>query len=238
MMKKRLLLVVVMLLACGSYAVPACADIGLYDWSVNIDGTVSNIGLSGDPVPGGMDTSLFDDVTGLGTITVTISAPGDHFVGLFVDHEIDQTVNTYFNETGAAVGTPAAGQTWEIDEPGWVNGDIYENLQWSDATGSWLDNGIGTSIYGDTAFPDDVSMAIGWEFSVALGFPAIVEFYLSDVAPLGGFYLIHNDPDSGASVYFSSDFSVVPLPGAVVLAGIGLGVAGRLIGGKRRREAL
>ena len=236
MMKKRLLFVVVMLLACGSYAAPAFADLALYDWAVNIDGVVSAFPsyAAQDPFLAEMDVVGFDAVTGLGTIRVTISAPGDHFVGLFVDHEIDQVVNTYYNETGATVGTPAAGQTWEIDEPGWFNGDIYENLQLSDATGSSLDNGIGTSIHGATTFPEDVSMAMGWRFSVASGLPAIVEFSLSDVAPLGGFYLRQNDPDSDASVYFSS--TVVPLPGAVLLGALGLGTAGSLVGRFQRRR--
>lgn len=67
---------------------------------------------------------------------------------------------------------------------------------------------------------------IVWIFTVDAGFPAIVEFNLSNVAPLSGFYLEHNDPDSAASVYFSSELEIVPVPSAVVLGAIGIGLAG------------
>jgi hypothetical protein len=216
--RKMLLPVVVVLLTCGVFAAPAFADISLFDWAGNIDGTISS--------PPGMDVSAFDDITGLGIISVTVSGTGSHYVGLFVDHEIDEAINTYFNETGATSGSPAAGQSWEIDEPGFVDGDIYGNLEAGD-----LDNGIGTSIYGNTTFPDDVSMAMGWDFVLA-DQPALITFNL-DTAPPGGFYLEQYDPDSDVSVYFSSSLTVVPVPGAVLMGSIGIGFAGWL---SKRRE--
>jgi hypothetical protein len=218
--RKMLLPVVVVLLTCGVFAAPAFADISLFDWAGNIDGTISS--------PPGMDVSAFDHITGLGIISVTVSGTGSHYVGLFVDHEIDEAINTYFNETGATSGSPAAGQSWEIDEPGFVDGDIYGNLEAGD-----LDNGIGTSIYGNTTFPDDVSMAMGWDFDVA-DVPAIITFSLSDIAPLSGFYLVHHDPDSSASIYFSSTLVAIPAPGALMLGAIGAGCVGWL----HRRRAL
>jgi len=223
--KKLLLPVVVVLLTCGVFAAPVFADIGLFDWAVNIDGSMWE-NFAGDSIPG--DTSAFDDITGLGIITVTVSGTGNHFVGLFVDHEIDEFANGFSNETGATSGSPAAGQSWEIDEPGWFNGDIYGNLGAGD-----LDNGIGTSIYGNTTFPDDVSMAMGWDFVLA-DVPAVITFNLSDTAPLSGFYLIQNDPDSDASVYFSSSLTAIPAPGALMLGAIGAGCVGWL----HRRRAL
>jgi len=223
--KKLLLPVVVVLLTCGLFAAPAFADIGLYDWAMNIDGTMWEYS-AGDSIPG--DTSAFDDITGLGIINVTVSGTGTHYVGLFVDHEIDEFANGFSNETGATSGSPAAGQSWEIDEPGWFNGDIYGNLGAGD-----LDNGIGTSIYGNTTFPDDVSMAMGWDFDVA-DVPAVITFNLSDTAPLSGFYLIQNDPDSSASIYFSSTLVAIPAPGALMLGAIGAGCVGWL----HRRRAL
>jgi hypothetical protein len=236
--KKLLLPVVVVLLTCGLFAAPAFADISLYDWAMNIDGSMWEYS-AGDSIPG--DTSAFDDITGLGIINVTVSGTGTHFVGLFVDHEIDETTNTFFNETGATSGSPAAGQSWEIDEPGYSlapdpgAGDIYWNLVDSDPTvaGSLLDNGIGTSIYANTTFPDDVSMAMGWDFDVA-DVPAIITFSLSDIAPLSGFYLVHHDPDSSASIYFSSTLVAIPAPGALMLGAIGAGCVGWL----HRRRAL
>ncbi|MBZ0107088.1 MAG: PEP-CTERM sorting domain-containing protein, partial [Candidatus Scalindua rubra] len=135
----------------------------------------------------------------------------------------------------------AAGQTWEIDEPGWVDGDIYEHLQDTVAAGSFLDDGIGISTHGNTIFPDDVSMALGWDFILGSGESANISFVLSDTVVPSGFYLAHNDPDSLATIYFSStleigaDNPVVPEPSTVILLGIGMAglVATRKRLGKR-----
>jgi hypothetical protein len=176
------------------------------------------------------DTSAFDDITGLGTINLTVSGAGSHYVGLFVDHEIDQAINTYYNENGDAVGSPAAGQSWEIDEPGYVFGDIYGNL-----LGSALDASNGVPAGSE----DDVSMAMAWDFSLTADETANIGFFLSDAAPAGGFYLVHQDPDSPASIYFSSTLrirgdGVIPAPGALMLGAIGTGCVGWL----QRRRAL
>jgi hypothetical protein len=99
---------------------------------------------------------------------------------MFFDLEVD---GTYFNfESGAAHNALAAGQSWEIDEPGYTTGDIFSNF----ASGS-LDNGIGISA---TTFPDDVSLALGWSFTG----PAIITFTVSETVPTAGFYLQqHNE---------------------------------------------
>jgi hypothetical protein len=218
--KKLLLPVVVVLLTCGVFAAPAFADISLCDWAFNIDGGLT---VWGDPLPGTVNASGFDFDEGLGTLTVTVSGPGAHSVGLFVDHEIDEAINTFFNENGDAVGSPAAGQSWEIDEPGYVFGDIYDNI---------LDGALDGSNGVPAGFEDDVSMAMGWDFVLA-DLPAIITFNLSDTAPIGGFYLQQYDPDSDVSVYFSSSLTVVPVPGAVLMGSIGIGFAGWL---SKRRE--
>ncbi len=221
--KKFLLPVVVVLLTCGVFGAPAFAVISLYDWAVNIDGSLSEFPSYGvpDPIPSGMNVSAFDDTTGLGTITLTVSGAGSHYVGLFVDHEIDEAINTYYNENGDAVGSPATGQSWEIDEPGYAFGDIYGNLLGSALDGS---NGV------PAGSEDDVSMAMAWDFDVA-DLPAIITFNLSYTAPPSGwFYLVHNDPDSGESVYFSSSLTatVIPAPGALLLGAIGASCVGWL----------
>ena len=106
---KLLLTVVLMLLVCGTFTAPASADISLFDWAFNINDAVSEASW-GDPFPTEADVSLFNDVTGLGTIAVTVTGPGAHDVRLFVDHELSEATTTFFtNEYGATSGTPAAG---------------------------------------------------------------------------------------------------------------------------------
>jgi len=235
-MKKKVFVLFLSLMFTGAMATGAkAATIDLYDYEYNIDGALS-LPLLGDPVPVEADETLFDDLTGLGTIEVSVTGVGDHFVGLFVDHEIDELINTYFNELGSTSGAPAAGQTWEIDEPDVIFGDIIANFENSafGVPGSDLDNAIGAG------FPDDVSMALGWDFTLAAGETATIDFNLSEIAP-AGFYLAHTDPDSNATVYFSSTLAIaptggpgpapIPEPSTVIL--LGLGMAG--LAATRRR---
>ena len=217
--KKLLSIITLIALACAVASnVAQAATIALFDYGFNIDGTVS-MPFQGDPVPSGVNLSGFDDITGLGAIGVTMTGAGAHSFDAFFDHEIDEAINTFFNETGAATGTALAGQSWEIDEPGDSNGDIFVNFQ-----DSALDNGIGTSVFGNTVFPDDVSMAMGWDFSLAVGDMALIEFVLSELAPTSGFFLSHSDPDSNATIYLSSTLTVsaIPVLAAVWLFGSGL----------------
>ena len=236
MTKYELLLpVVVMLAACGLYTAPAVAEISLYDWAFNINGSLA---IYGEALPGVVDASGFDFDEGLGTLTVTLSGPGDYYVGLFVDHEMIEFGNTLSNEYGEAVGTPAVGQSWEIDEPGFVFGDIDENFPYvtraPDSDDLRLDN------YNNVpeGWEDDVSMALGWDFAIPdLGLggaeSAEIVFDLRTIVP-SGFFLMHHDPDSDEEVYFSSSLEVahVPVPGAALLGVLGLGSIGWF--GRRR----
>ena len=211
------------------------ATVDLYDWAVNVDSTFANP-VNGDPLPAGVNTVAFNTLTGMGDLKITVTGVGSHYVGAFFDHEIDEILNTYFNETGAQNGAAAAGQTWEIDEPGFVNGDIYENLQ-----GGALDHGIGTSVHGDTTFPDDVSLAMAWDFTLAAGETGIVDFLISDQGPTsGGLVLSQTDPDSQYTLYLASNLHkqggggpAIPEPATVVLYGLGLALAA--VAGARRR---
>lgn len=196
------------------------ADIGLFEWGLNIDGTTycaigpcdfDGLDLTTD-LPAFVDVSGFDAVTGLGTISLEIASLGGHNVDLFLDHEIDEAVNTFFNEFGDVVDVPGAVQSWEIDEPGFVFGDIFDNFLASALDGT---NGV------PAGSEDDVAMALGWDFSGA----AIIDFTVSEVAPLG-FHLVHTDPDSGASIYFSSTIETTEAPVPATLALLTLGLFG------------
>lgn len=212
------------LLLCFGMVNAANANVALFDYGFNIDGATTF--KADGPIPMAVDTSGFNLGTGLGTIGVTVSGAGSHYVGGFFDHEFTEQGNTFFNELGSSNGSPAAGQSWEIDEPGFLFGDIDLNL----ISGS-LDNGIGTPA------PDDVSMAMAWDFTLALGEQALISFALVDVLPVGGFFLEHNDPDSQESVYLSSTLDIrlspIPVPAAIWLFGSGL--LG-LVGFSRRRQ--
>jgi hypothetical protein len=192
----------------------ANAAIMLFEYGLNIDGDLT----TDTSWPPGVDASAFDVVTGLGHLSVTVGSPGAHEVLVYLDHEIDEETNTFFNELGeAGGGAPAAGQSWEIDEPGFsaTPGDIYDNWLNGD-----LDNTIGF------LDPDDVAMALGFDFVLAAGEEAVVNFYTSPVNGASGFFLRHWDPDSDLELYFWSSIAIdrvpVPEPGSLGLLAMGL----------------
>ncbi|MCK7498452.1 MAG: PEP-CTERM sorting domain-containing protein [Comamonadaceae bacterium] len=128
---------------------------------------------------------------------------------------------------------PGPGFRWEIDEPGFVFGDIYDNFLAGALDGL---NGV------PAGSPDDVSFALGRAFTLAADETATLNFRTSLVAPIGVPYLIHTDPDSDVSVYFSSDLTIrgggeppIPEPGTLTLLGLGLAAAAQRL--RRRRLA-
>jgi hypothetical protein len=214
-MKKWVIcLCTVLFLGVGAFGASA-AMISLFDWGFNENGTIYT---PVDTLPANFSTAGFDFSTGLGSITVTHSGAGSYSLVAFFDQEIDETINTFFNEYGTATGAPVASQSWEIDEPGYVFGDIYSNF-----LAGALDNSNGVP----QANPDDVSMAMGWNFFLENpGDVATMQFVVSTTAPAGGFYLAQTDPDSGVDLYFSSTLNIetvpIPIPAAALLLGSGL----------------
>ncbi|RDH87797.1 MAG: hypothetical protein DIZ78_04440 [endosymbiont of Escarpia spicata] len=233
----------------GLAAFSSHAEVDLKDFAFNVDGT-----FSAAAVPAGVDVSGFDVVTGLGIVTATITGTGDHFFGAWFDHEIDQAINSPFNETGWATGAPVAGQSWEIDEPGWGSstdgsagvpyiGDIYWNIENSYSPSYpgdvFLDNQVFYDWNDDQTLtpPDDVSMAMGWDFTLAVGEQAFIELVLmTDAPPVGGFYLTQADDTSPDQIFFSGSLtrSSIPAPEPSVLLLFGAGLLG--LGSIRRRK--
>lgn len=170
------------------------AEVSLFEYESNIDGVISPLG----GLPPAVNLSAFDTTTGLGTVVFSLSGPGTHYVGSFFDHDIDEAVNTFFNEVGStSLGSPAAGQSWEIDEPGFTFGDIFTNFK-----KSALDNTVGTTQ------PDDVSMAMAYNFVLDPSQTATISFRVSQTAPASGFYLQQLDPDSDQSVFLSASLVI------------------------------
>jgi VPDSG-CTERM motif len=216
-------------------AMVANGQYDLRERAFNIDSTIYDVPFGTPPVdPPGANLAGFNTSTGLGTISYSIGAgnAGAHYVAAFFDHDIDAAINTFFNELGSVSGAPVAGQSWEVDEPGYTTGDIYNNL-----VAGTLSDSV------DITTPDDVSMAMGWSFNMGASDVATIDWTLGTTRPSGGgLILIQTDPDSQKSIYFSSTLSFgsvgpfVPDSGSTLML---LGVALTAISGlsaRLRRE--
>jgi len=144
---------------------------------------------------------------------------------VFLDAEIDEGANSFFNESGrleAVNGNGAADRlpdSWEIDEPGFLFGDIFDNLR-----AGALDNSNAVPV----GFEDDVSLALGWELgSLAEGDSWTASITLSQ-QNIGG--LSQWDADSGTGFYLNGAVerdTAAPVPASspssVVLLLFGVG---------------
>jgi len=175
----------------------------------------------------GLDVSFTNNlnVDNLGSVTWKVSNNSGsdltnvNFFG-FLDAEIVEPGNSFFNESGALVSLTGTGSgdtaadSWEIDEPGFVFGDIYDNL-----LAGALDNSNGVP----AGLEDDVSLALGFDVGSLLSGESILATFDTSLANIGG--LSHTDPDSNLTYYFNGTVQVqaaIPEPGTLMLFVIGM----------------
>ena len=156
-----------------------------------------------------IDSSGYGDLTWQFTNN-TSSILSDVSLFGYVDAEIDEPINSFFNEYGRYVSVVGTGSgdilpdSWEIDEPGFVFGDIYDNLY----LGA-LDNTNGVP----EGAEDDVSLALGFELGdILIGQTWTMTLSISDI-DIGG--LFHGDDGSDTFAYVNGTVvvdSVTPVP--------------------------
>ncbi len=256
-MLKKLMISSLLMAVVGSQVVRA--DQILYDWSFNVNGDITeNLAGMGDDLSAvsGLDFSLFDDYTGLGTLSLTFDpgTAGNYFVDAFFDLEFDEEDNIFSNEKAAINGTRPDDLTWEVDEPQYIPlvdegepphyvGDIYNHFSDNE-----FDNLIFSStqefntLYdiNDPFSGEDVSVGLGWNFYLAAGEYAEITFSVTDAFSASGFYIRHYDPDSDESAVFTTNIDInggsqnVPEPATGSLLVLGLLLVG-FVGARRKR---
>lgn len=127
-------------------------------------GTVAQLSLDSIPagVAYGFSWALSSDQADLvltysfsNTTSVTVVSNLSFFV--FLDAEIDEAANTFFNENGTVSGgiggEPWEAKQWQIDEPGFESGTLMRNL---------LLGGLSNSNAIPPGVTNDVAMALGF----------------------------------------------------------------------------
>jgi hypothetical protein len=144
----------------------------------------------------------------------------------FLDAEIDEPINTFFNEFGTFIGIASDGvgpgpDSWEIDEvdPAF-GGDILANL-----VAGTLDNMNGLDGSGPLG---DVALALGFEIGDLLPGQRFQITLQMDIDDSGN--LSHTDPDSDITFFFNGTTSA-PEMGTLWLVAAGL--AGFVVSGRR-----
>ena len=234
------------LTASGTYARPPgppSFQIGSGGFVEEIDAFLAGPGdalaaqLSQQPPPAGLalafSSALSADTTELSLVydvTNTTAAPiaGITFLSFF-DAEIDESLNTFFNEYAETAGALAAGQGYEIDEPGFAFGDIIANARAASLDGT---NAV------PIGAPEDVSMALSFVIGLLNpGQTARFEILVSEDGDALGTFAIHQhdvDPRSSTVITYSGAASIVPEPGTALLLGFGAA----LLCARQRNERL
>jgi hypothetical protein len=219
----------------ATHEIDAFLAIAGMDLNGSAFGTASQ--LSVDPLPSGLvysfDASLSADATDLilsySFSNHTSATLSDVTFLSFLDAEIVEPLNSFFNENAVSDGSLAPGQGFEVDEPGFLFGDIFDHL----LLGRLDDT---------NALPpgseDDVSMALSFALGdLAPDAVAEIDIMISeDGDRLGPLRLTQGDDLSPTSIHYSGRARVrsgggpaIPEPGAALLFAAGaLVVSGRL----------
>jgi hypothetical protein len=255
---KRLLIFAQIVMGVLVLAPAAFGDIVDYMLNVNgttycpsysgYSGTCSNYGgLAAAPVSTTLD--LMFGGTGLGSVSLTYNpgSAGTFNVGLWLFEELVPAVGG--DEYGATGGTPATGQTWQVDVPDYDYNSSDPNFGGLPAgAGTIVGNTAGSTLAnfnyltgntsqfsfncsGSTTCNDYTSMAMGFNFTLASGQEEVMNFNVSTTVPTSGFYLEQIAPvDAGNATevdyYYTANASTqpiggggVPEPGTAVLLG-------------------
>jgi len=222
--------------AVGLLGIPALmADTYVYDYIVNVNGTTycpsgsinscSNYGgVSAIPLA----VSTVDFNTGTGSLAVTLNP------GVAGTYNIDMWAAQFlsvpgFNEYATVNGSPAAGQTWQIDVPDYESDPNHTGTIISNTMADTLDNtnhvpgttdnynldcGAFGSGAADPICNDNVSLALSFKFTLASSEQAVVTFDFSKSDP-GGFSLeqihpIDGNDTSASELFFSGNAVIEP----------------------------
>jgi hypothetical protein len=128
----------------------------------------------------------------------TAAAFSDLRFAVFFDAEIDQTLNTFFNEYAVAIGPLGTGSAdpapdqWQVDEPGFPDGTLLSNL--------YLGALSNSNAIPQTA-PNDVALGLGFNLGTLWpGAAVTVRIMISEAGgSLGAFALQHRDADAAST---------------------------------------
>src|SRR5215471_17562010 len=200
---KRFLLTTAMLMALALPGQVFGGPVSLQEFAFNLNGTLYH---NTTAVPG-MDSALFNTSTGLGTLVLVFSpgVAGSYFFDAFFDHQVHVP---FYNEFGLVSGAPGAGISWQIDEPEFGDGNrtgtiftntsnnALDNTNHIPGTLSNFFNNCGANGGGavNPACNNDVSMAMGFNFILAVNEYATISITASQFQPASGFFLRQTDP--------------------------------------------
>lgn len=144
------------------------------------------------------------------TATTALAASS---AAVYLDADINQDQNTWFNERGEALVAAGGATTWEIDEPGFGTsyiGDIYAN---------YVNGAFDNSVFGGQPdLVEDVALGLAFGFgALAPGDQLLLEILISESAIGAGWgTVLHlwDDTDGleGDNLYFAGRFNIQRRP--------------------------